>query len=233
MRSTTIAARLVLAVLFLSAGAAAFGASAASAEVPKSCISIIAPGSEAVLAPGRVLVIGTAKGEGLSNVDVDVNGKGKQTVGVKGGGFSVPVTLSRGKNAIRVAAGKTSVTVVVSVEGAGAYRYHPEIEKCASCHDAAERGHLVAGRKDALCYRCHDKQDAAKNVHGPLGGGECTACHDPHGSGNAALTVARPESLCLTCHDQESSADHVRRARGKACTSCHEPHASDKQFLQR
>ncbi len=196
-------------------------------------MKIIAPASDAALPPGKVLVIGTAPGEGVKSVEIDVNGKGRRTAAVSGGGFSVPVELSKGRNVIRVVAGKSSVSVAVTAEAAGGYRYHPEIEKCAGCHDRPERGYAVSGPNETICYRCHDRQDVRKNVHGPLGGGECTACHDPHGSGNAALTTARHEKLCVSCHDPESSAEHLRRSAAKACTSCHEPHSSDRQFLQK
>ena len=234
MRDTTSWSGLFLAILVATAaGGILLPAVPASGEAPKACLTIVAPAGDAVLPPGSVLVIGSARGEGITRVDIDVNGQGRKSVAVSGGGFSAPVQLSKGRNVIRVAAGKSSVSVAVTAEAKGAYRYHPEIEKCAGCHDRPERGYAVSGPKETMCYRCHDRQDARKNVHGPLGGGDCTACHDPHGSGNAALTTARHETLCVSCHDQESSADHLRRAKAKACTACHEPHSSDRQFLQK
>ena len=111
--------------------------------------------------------------------------------------------------------------------------YHPDVKKCEECHPGAPKEYRVAHPVDALCYRCHDRMDAKKLVHGPLGSGECTTCHDPHGSPYKALSVASPEVLCGTCHDQDSSGEHVRRSRGKGCTACHDPHASDKKFLQK
>lgn len=234
MRATTSRfGRLLCIVSTVTAGAILVLASPASAEAPKCCLTIVAPAGNAVLPPGEALVIGTAQGEGVTRVDIDVNGQGGTTVAVSGGGFSAPVKLSKGKNVIRVLAGKTSASVVVVAEAKGGYRYHREVEKCVACHDKPEQGYAVAGPQSTVCYRCHDRQDTGKNVHGPLGGGECTACHDPHGSGNAALTTARHETLCVSCHDQESSAAHLRRAKAKACTACHEPHSSDKQFLQK
>ncbi len=223
---------LFLAVL-VAAGGMVLPAARAFGEAPKPALSILAPAADAVLPAGKALVIGSARGEGIARVDIDVNGRGKKSVAVSGGGFFAPVELIKGKNVIRVVAGKNSASVAVVVEAKGAYRYHPEVEKCAGCHDRAERGYGLPGANETICYRCHDRQDTKRNVHGPLGGGECTACHDPHGSGNAALTTARHEALCVSCHDQESSAEHFRRSRAKACTACHEPHSSDKQFLQK
>lgn len=219
-------------LLALSAGTLIRVPSAAGAP-PRPCLLVIAPGNGAVLPPGNVLIIGTAKGEGLSRVEVDVNGKGKTMVDVTGGGFSATVPLPRGKSVIRVAAGKTSASIAVTGDAKGGYRYHDEAGKCASCHDRPGDGYTLRGPKDAVCYRCHGRQDGGKNVHGPLGNGECTACHDPHGSMNAALTLARPESLCVTCHEQDSSARHMKESRGRRCTECHDPHSSDKTFLRK
>ncbi len=234
MRATTSWSGLFLAILVATAaGGILLPAVPASGEAPKACLTIVAPAGDAVLPPGSVLVIGSARGEGITRVDIDVNGQGRKSVAVSGGGFSAPVHLSKGRNVIRVVAGKSSASVAVTAEARGAYRYHPEIEKCAGCHDRPERGYAVSGPKETMCYRCHDRQDGRKIVHGPLGGGDCTACHDPHGSGNVALTTARHETLCVSCHDQESSAEHFRRSKARACTACHEPHSSDKQFLQK
>jgi len=111
--------------------------------------------------------------------------------------------------------------------------YHPGVKKCAGCHPGAPKEYRVARPVDALCYRCHVRKDTKKLVHGPLGSGECTACHDPHGSKYRAFVVASTEVLCKTCHDHASSANHMKQSRGKRCTACHDPHASDKSFLRK
>jgi len=220
-------AMAMLAALCLLSGIS----SAAGPPVP--CLAVIAPGNGAVLPPGKILVIGTAKGEGISRVQIDVNGKGQTEAAVSGGAFHATVPLPEGRNILRVGVGKNSVAVAVTGEGKGGYGYHEDVEKCASCHDNPAGSYAVRGPKDALCYRCHDRQDGGRIVHGPLGGGECTVCHDPHGSMNVALTVARPEALCVSCHDQESSAKHMKQSRGRRCTECHTPHSSDKSFLRK
>jgi len=111
------------------------------------------------------------------------------------------------------------------------YTYHPDVKKCEACHPADRKGFAVAHPVDALCHRCHDRKDAKKYVHGPLGSGECTSCHDPHGSPNRALAVASPEALCQACHDQASSRRHMKQSRGKGCVACHDPHSSGRNFL--
>jgi len=225
-----------LMVLAMAAGGLFLPAISFSGEKAGSGFAILAPGEGAVLPKGSVLVIGNAAGGGIANVEIDVNGRDKLSVPVRGGGFSARVLLGPGRNVIRARAGKIAATVSVSAgikAGKGAYLYHAAVEKCAECHGPAGKGFAVAAPRDALCYRCHDRKDGGKLAHGPMGNGDCTACHDPHGSTQKALTVAREDSLCISCHDQKSSENHFRRSRGKACTSCHDPHSSDKPFLQR
>lgn len=220
------------ALLAVSAGLL-FPVPFATGAPPGPRLQVIAPGNGAVLPPGKLLVIGAANEKGITRVEVDLNGKVKRTVGVTGGGFTVEVPLPEGQSILRVSAGKSSVSIAVTGDPRGGYRYHKDAGKCASCHDRAGTGYAVRAPKDALCYRCHKRQDGGKNIHGPLGGGECTACHDPHGSMNAALVLDRPDALCGGCHDQESSSRHMKESRGRRCTECHDPHSSDKAFLRR
>jgi predicted CXXCH cytochrome family protein len=226
----------ILIVLAMAAGGILLPAISLSGESSSPKPAILAPGEGAVLPKGSILVIGKASGEGISKVEIDVNGKDMQVAVVRGGGFSAQVLLGGGKNVIRAKAGKAVATVTVSAgdkPSKGAYVYHDGVEKCAECHGPAGKGFVVSSPKDALCYRCHDRQDKGKQAHGPMGNGDCTACHGPHGSAHKALTVAREEMLCISCHDQKSSEAHFRKSKGKACTSCHDPHSSDKPFLQR
>ena len=143
------------------------------------------------------------------------------------------VYLTPGKNVLTVHADGASVGRSVVASTTVTYRYHPEVEKCAGCHKDTVRGYLVTGREDTVCYQCHDRKDGKKLVHGPLGGGECTSCHDPHGAMNASLTIAGVEGLCVRCHDQPHSAKHMRESKAVGCVTCHEPHSSSKVFLQK
>ena len=111
--------------------------------------------------------------------------------------------------------------------------YHPGVKTCTKCHPGAPKEYRVARPVDALCYRCHPRKDTKRLVHGPLGSGECTACHDPHGSKYRAFAVASAEVLCRSCHDQKSSEKHFKQTRGKGCVTCHDPHSSSKAFLQK
>jgi predicted CXXCH cytochrome family protein len=102
---------------------------------------------------------------------------------------------------------------------------------CVACHNphASNDRHLLANRQDTLCMKCHDKPVttpdgrsiksmkpvlASQFLHGPVKQGECSACHEPHGTNrNDLLKRPFPETfytrfaiekydLCFTCHEQ-------------------------------
>jgi predicted CXXCH cytochrome family protein len=204
-----------------------------SAPAAQPSIEILAPVADAAVPPGKVLVIGRVKGAGVSAVEIDVNGKVHQKAAVSGGGFMGTVYTTQGKNLLAIHAGTASAERTVTASGTVTYRYHPGVEKCGGCHADTSRGYVISGRKDNVCYQCHDRKDGRKIVHGPLGGGDCTSCHDPHGALNPALTVAKAEGLCVMCHDQPSSQKHMKEGKATGCVTCHEPHSSGKEFLRK
>ena len=72
-------------------------------------------------------------------------------------------------------------------------------EKCATCHSPhfSRNPSLLLFPQKELCLSCHGEDDytrsdplsniareinGKKHLHGPVGDGECSACHDPHGS---------------------------------------------------
>ena len=205
----------------------------ATGAVAAPVIEILAPLEGVAVPPGKVLVIGRVKEGSALGVEIDVNGKVHQKVHATGGGFMAFVYLTPGKNVLTVHADGASTEKRIVASDTVTYRYHPEAEKCAGCHAETSRGYVVSGRKDTVCYQCHDRKDGKKLVHGPLGGGDCTTCHDPHGSMYPALTVAKAEGLCVTCHDQPHSRKHIGESRAAGCVTCHEPHSSSKAFLQK
>lgn len=196
-------------------------------------IEILAPVAGAAVPPGKVLVIGRVKGSGVPSVEIDVNGKVHQKIAPSGGGFMATVYMTRGRNILAVHADDASIERSVVASDTVTYRYHPEVERCGGCHTGTAGGYVISGRKDTVCYQCHDRMDGKKIVHGPLGGGDCTSCHDPHGALNPALTVANAEGLCVRCHDQPSSQKHLRESKAVGCVTCHEPHSSGKDFLRK
>lgn len=210
-------------------GAILSAASASAAPV----IEILAPLEGVAVPPGKVLVIGRVTGGSSPRVEIDVNGKVHQKALTTGGGFMAFVYVTRGKNVLTVHADGASAEKSIGASDTVTYRYHPEAEKCAGCHTETSRGYVVSGRKDTVCYQCHDRKDGKKLVHGPLGGGDCTTCHDPHGAMYPALTVAKAEGLCVMCHDQPHSRKHIGESRAMGCVTCHEPHSSSKDYLQK
>jgi len=86
------------------------------------------------------------------------------------------------------------------------------------------------------CMACHeDPREAGSNVHAAAAEGECTACHDPHGSDVEGLLLAQGGGLCTGCHDDPSAAGEYAHApaAGGECGVCHVPHASDNASLAR
>ena len=105
--------------------------------------------------------------------------------------------------------------------------------QCANCHTAhaSNNAALLKARTDKVCLQCHDKAMKAadgriiadlkpalleaKYLHGPVRAGECSACHDVHGSTHADL-LRKPfptsfyapfalenYALCFSCHEKQ------------------------------
>lgn len=102
--------------------------------------------------------------------------------------------------------------------------------QCANCHEAHATAEplLMSDRMDRVCLHCHDKPVKARDghtipdmrpvlveskyPHGPVRDGQCSACHDAHGSDlPGMLTAPYPRTfyarfdinnmvLCFTCH---------------------------------
>lgn len=116
---------------------------------------------------------------------------------------------------------------------------HPAVEMgCASCHSGTHAGKRpapkLASQVPDLCYGCHDKDQILKaRSHAPVADGLCTACHDPHGSGQPKLLSAPVPALCFTCHSADTLAKknvHASAAQGK-CLTCHSPHSSASAYV--
>lgn len=101
---------------------------------------------------------------------------------------------------------------------------------CGNCHSAhySKAKGLLPTDEMSSCLGCHDKDNLGspplknikkelagkKYLHGPIGKGECKACHDPHGSnffrmlrGNYPADLYAPYrdgiyDGCLNCHEK-------------------------------
>ncbi len=108
---------------------------------------------------------------------------------------------------------------------------------CDKCHGEA-KGHIENPKKfkfkaiedtSKACYSCHDKFKTKKFIHSPVEEGECTSCHNPHGSDYKFQMVSKGGEVCFECHDDEIVKGkwvHGPAAVG-GCIACHEPHVSD------
>jgi predicted CXXCH cytochrome family protein len=114
--------------------------------------------------------------------------------------------------------------------------------RCSTCHvvgTVAGRRRVVlkagASSRDTatLCITCHTEiGDRLKQPHrhAPVAAGNCTACHDPHGSPFRFQLAADGNRACTTCHDDIAQAlaqAHVHAPAAVSCQICHDAHAAE------
>lgn len=158
------------------------------------------------------------------------------------------VALSRGANQVRATAGADTAAVTlirfdtlgpmipgVASEGLGTAVHAKEVEaRCAACHKMDEAQHLDGGSLlGSECLACHPV-DSRRTVHGPVGQGQCVACHDP--ASEPRYQVRWPmQETCFKCHVDikalmnDKAFRHGPAAAGR-CTTCHDPHGSENLF---
>ena len=136
----------------------------------------------------------------------------------------------------------------------------PAKEDCLTCHKPhySEKNNLLVDDEGKLCQTCHDPADlkvTKEFVHTPVGEGDCTGCHNPHGSIQPKLVTGRAmpvnekgvtilrtpiltgksADLCYSCHESleqqfRIGIVHKPVAAGN-CEACHEVHGSDHYGL--
>jgi len=179
----------------------------------------------------------TLIGSGSSGT-LEVTLNGKKVAGVKQSGraFTALLELVEGENILVVKSGVESQQSMFHFRakdaGVRAYRYHEPVAggECKECHPQGV-GRTTPVTEAKLCRNCHDPKTGYKHLHGPLGAGQCSICHDPHGSANPAFLVMGVRALCVQCHAQSRSQSHIEKSANKQCPECHNPHGSEKQFL--
>ncbi len=109
--------------------------------------------------------------------------------------------------------------------------------ECTVCHGESQK-HKDSPKKNKFgvipdmarkCYSCHEKFPQRKFTHTPVDNGECTSCHNPHGSANKFQLTEQGGKLCFLCHDEALAGKefvHGPVAVG-GCVACHDPHTAD------
>ncbi|VAW21056.1 hypothetical protein MNBD_BACTEROID01-1748 [hydrothermal vent metagenome] len=115
------------------------------------------------------------------------------------------------------------------------YSFHApyKAKECASCHDQGTMGKLLQPQP-GLCFQCHDDfNNSFEALHGPVAGGYCTTCHNPHQAKERKLLVRNGEELCLYCHNPELVRDNLFHniSEETNCLTCHNPHGGENRFL--
>ncbi len=112
--------------------------------------------------------------------------------------------------------------------------HYPFLEKaCDSCHGRTAGNQLNEEPPD-LCYSCHDDfREDLRLLHGPVAGGLCTACHNPHRADYPKLLFAKGQDVCLKCHDSHAVfANEIHAEIEKtSCIECHNPHGGNEDFF--
>lgn len=133
-----------------------------------------------------------------------------------------------------------------SIVNSSEWRHFPSSAMlCRTCHQStkdAKQLSVPTGKVETLCFDCHvnnKKWTSMTHIHGPVGTGDCTICHDPHGSGNEfQLWADGKGKLCVVCHEEmKKYLDPGQRSfvvhgimNAKGCGACHSPHATNYRF---
>lgn len=106
-------------------------------------------------------------------------------------------------------------------------------KKCKDCHDFETNVGLVRPKLE-LCQMCHVDFIRGNFVHGPVGVGDCSACHLPHSSEFPSLLVLDKNRICDKCHTEKRLAANMHKqvmAKGMNCVDCHDPHYGASMYF--
>lgn len=112
--------------------------------------------------------------------------------------------------------------------------HYPYAEKeCVACHDEQSLGRMTEP-EPGLCYICHeDLSGIYAYLHGPVAGGYCSSCHNPHSSEHESLLRFSGDQLCFHCHTEEDVYRNEMHSDldGMACTDCHNAHGGEDKYI--
>jgi predicted CXXCH cytochrome family protein len=88
-------------------------------------------------------------------------------------------------------------------------------------------------QKTCVTEECHADYGKKAYVHGPVGLGDCTACHKPLNPEEHTFQFDRKgRNLCEYCHLEQAAKKIVHEPlKTGDCMQCHDPHSSDNKFL--
>lgn len=91
----------------------------------------------------------------------------------------------------------------------------------------------TTAQKTCVTEECHSDYGKKAYVHGPVGLGDCTACHKPLSVEEHTWQFERTgKDLCEYCHLEQSAKTIVHEPlKTGDCMQCHDPHSSDNKFL--
>ncbi|RME26375.1 MAG: hypothetical protein D6800_06420 [Candidatus Zixiibacteriota bacterium] len=109
---------------------------------------------------------------------------------------------------------------------------------CALCHDGVTPLRPAGSQSEYLCFKCHEERRgmfSREFIHGPVAGGSCTTCHDPHASRYDHILKQPVPILCYSCHvrleaETNEATVHPPYEQGR-CTACHDPHATNNRWV--
>lgn len=128
---------------------------------------------------------------------------------------------------------KTEVDSTIAKTPTWSFHPAPEKNECKTCHDKQQSFRLIA-EPEVLCSSCHEQAEGTF-IHAPVEAGECTVCHNPHGTKTPQLLTIAGQELCFQCHDEEElkSAEAHEGLGDTVCYECHDPHNADNEYLIR
>ncbi|HET6350024.1 MAG TPA: cytochrome c3 family protein [Candidatus Krumholzibacteria bacterium] len=121
-------------------------------------------------------------------------------------------------------------------------------DNCLSCHagHGSDNAGILKQPQKQLCADCHDVTDltvktsreasSPTHLHAPVAKGNCSGCHNAHGSPTKGLLNRNRDDLCYGCHTQEKVAFAAGNTHKPvfdgSCDVCHTPHGSTGDALR-
>ncbi len=212
----------------------------------------VSPPDKSLVSEAEVLVMVGGEDVNQDSVDIKLNNVDlRDKVRYLGSMAYVALTLNKGENRLLVMNNgqvEKQLTYLFQEnepppKGYTRFIFHDAFlnSGCGDCHDLEMKPFdykniVYSEEAISLCLECHDDRLQAKYIHGPVGAGICTPCHDPHGNERQFLLTRKGNSLCEICHEKERIQKHLTKLQetkagsSTSCLDCHDPHGTEKKF---